>query len=35
MIAKRVEFKNANASSFSKLVNYITNGQGSMNVWVR
>jgi len=28
MIAKRIEFRNANLSSFSKLVTYITNAQG-------
>ena len=28
MIAKRIEFRNVNVSSFSKLINYITNAQG-------
>lgn len=28
MIAKRIEFRNVNLSSFSKLINYITNSQG-------
>ena len=28
MIAKRIEFRNVNLSSFKKLVNYITNAQG-------
>jgi len=28
MIAKRIEFRNVNVSSYSKLINYITNAQG-------
>jgi len=34
MIAKRIEFRNVNVSSYSKLINYITNAQGkNERVW--